>query len=101
MPPRLSAAGRKPLLQGAPEPIAALNRVHISEYEHAWDQREPLVDIRTYCPGVSLAENLCPFLRVRVADMLNQAQNALPPGYRLRVGTALRTLSMQKGGWDN
>jgi D-alanyl-D-alanine dipeptidase len=32
--------------------------------------------------------------------MLNAAQESLAPGYCLRVGTALRTLSMQKGGWD-
>ena len=33
--------------------------------------------------------------------MLNFAQTCLPRGYTLLVGTCLRTLSMQKRGWDN
>jgi len=94
--PRLS----KVPLQGAPEPIAALNRVKILEYAHPWEEREPLVDIRRYCLDVACAEGLCPYLRRTVADMLNRAQASLPSGYKLKVGTALRTLSMQKGGWD-
>ena len=85
---------------GSPEPIAALNRVRIAEYALLWEAREPLVDIRAYCPGVICNEGICPYLRVQVADMLNRAQNALPPGYKLKVGTALRTLSMQRNGWD-
>ena len=80
--------------QGAPEPIAALNRIKILE------TGEPLVDIRDACPGVQMREEACPFLRARVAEMLNRAQDALPAGYRFRVGTALRTLSMQRKGWD-
>ena len=85
---------------GSPEPIAALNRVKIREYADAWEEREPLVDIRAYCGGVVCNEGICPYLRHTVADRLNHAQNSLPPGYRLKVGTALRTLSMQKRGWD-
>ena len=40
-------------------------------------------------------------MRIQAAEMLNRAQSLLPEGYRLRVGTALRTLTMQKSGWDN
>lgn len=96
----LSATRRKTLHQGAPEPIAALNRVSIEEYSQPWELREPLVDIRNYCPDVVFAEHVCPFLRVRVADKLNVAQAALPTGYRLKIGTALRTLGMQQNGWN-
>jgi len=87
--------------QGAPEPIAALNRVHILEYTQPWEEREPLVDVRACCPEVVWGEWVCPYLRKTVADRVNQAQSSLPPGYRLKAGTALRTLSMQKGGWDS
>jgi D-alanyl-D-alanine dipeptidase len=88
-------------MQGAPEPIAALNRVHILEVARPWNEREPLVDVRTYCPHFFFGDRICPFLRLRVADMLNHAHNSLPTDRRLRIATALRTLSMQKGGWDN
>jgi D-alanyl-D-alanine dipeptidase len=86
--------------QGAPEPIAALNRVRILEQTLPWAQREPLVDVRVACPDVVWATHVCPYLRRSVADMVNKAQAALPPGHHLRAGTALRTLSMQSGGWD-
>lgn len=79
---------------GAPEPIAALNRIRIVE------TGEPLVDIREFCPDVDISEHVCPYLRRAAAERLNRAQSTLPPGYKLRVGTALRTLHMQKGGWD-
>ncbi len=86
---------------GAPEPIAALNRVKITEKKVTWDAREPLVDIRIYCPDVVIAEErVCPFMRLRAAEMLNTAQASLPTGFKLKVGTALRTLTMQKSGWD-
>jgi D-alanyl-D-alanine dipeptidase len=94
----MSGSSRK---RGALEPIAALNRVRITEYAQPWPLREPLVDIRSFCPEVVIqTERVCPYLRRSVAEMLNTAQALLPPGYRLRVGTALRTLAMQKGGWD-
>lgn len=80
---------------GAPEPIAALNRVKILE------TGEPLVDIRDFCPEVQVREDSCSYLRRTVAEMLNRAQKNLPPGYCFRVGTALRTLRMQKRGWDS
>src|SRR5262249_25428650 len=80
---------------GAPEPIAALNRVKILE------TGEPLVELRDFCPDVQVMERVCPYLRRTAAEMLNRAQSSLPPGHRLRIGTALRTLTMQKSGWDN
>ena len=86
--------------QGAPEPIAALNRVRMLELALPWPQREPLVDVRTHCPDVVWTERICPYLRRSVADRVNQAQASLPSGHRLRAGTALRTLAMQSGGWD-
>lgn len=80
---------------GAPEPIAALNRVRIRE------NYEPLVDIREHCPLVEVPlEVTCPFLRATVARMLHTASLSLPRGYRLRAGTCLRTLAMQKDLWD-
>ncbi|HLJ53606.1 MAG TPA: M15 family metallopeptidase [Chthonomonadaceae bacterium] len=91
---------RGPGLRGAPEPIAALNRVTILERSVPWTQREPLVDIRAYCPGLRFAERICPFLRVCAADRLKAAVASLPPGFHFKIGTALRTLAMQKGGWD-
>jgi len=87
-------------MQGAPEPIAALNRVRILERAKPYAEREPLMDIRLFCPEVRFSEGVCPYLRRTVAEMLNKAQASLPDGYRLKVGTALRTLSMQRAGWD-
>ncbi len=86
--------------QGAPEPIAALNRIRILEQALPWAQREPLVDVRVACPDVVWSSHVCPYLRRSVAEMVNKAQSSLPAGHRLRAGTALRTLSMQSGGWD-
>ena len=91
---------RSASVEGSPEPIAALNRIRILEYALPWIDREPLVDIRTFCPNVLFAERLCPFLRQSTAEMLNRAHASLPANRRFRIGTALRTLSMQKGGWD-
>ena len=79
---------------GAPEPIAAVNRVKIVE------NHDPLVDIRVFCPAVSVREEACPYLRQTVAEMLNAAADSLPSGFRFRVATALRTLTMQRRGWD-
>jgi D-alanyl-D-alanine dipeptidase len=77
-----------------PEPIAALNRVLLRECG------EPLVNIRRHCPGVRVARRCLPFLRVRVAGMLNVAQASLPLGYRFRVTTALRTLETQRSLYE-
>ena len=87
-------------MKGSPEPIAALNRVRILESSLSLSEREPLLDIRDGCPNVVLSEHVCPYLRGPVAALLNKAQDSLPAGYRLKVGTALRTLSMQRSGWD-
>src|SRR4051794_19470625 len=100
MPSRSPNSGSRAPLQGAPEPIAALNRVRIREYALPWEEREPLVDIRTHCPSVLVPDSVCPFLRRRVADMLNAAQSQLGNELTFRIGTALRTASMQKRGWD-
>lgn len=81
--------------QGAPEPIAALNRVRILE------NGEPLVDIRLACPHLLVSEKACPWLRVTVADMAEAACISLEPlGLRLRAGTALRTVAVQKRHYD-
>ncbi|MCS6775891.1 MAG: hypothetical protein NZ557_05060 [Chthonomonadaceae bacterium] len=91
---------RRMLKQGAPEPIAALNKVRITEYTLPWEAREPLVDIRTHCPSIAVIPTCCPFLRRRVADMLNRAQELLGDRYRLQARAAMRTLAHQKRGWD-
>ncbi len=90
----------KAIRLGAPEPIAALNRIKITEYALPLAEREPLVDVRLYCPDVVLAETICPFFRKTPADMLNRAQASLKDGMKLRVHTVMRTLTMQKRGWD-
>ena len=77
-----------------PEPIAALNRVKER------DCGEPLVDIRKHCPGVCVSRKCLPYLRKTVAEKLSQAQEALPPGYRLHVTTALRTKEAQQALFD-
>ncbi|MBC8143886.1 MAG: hypothetical protein H7Y38_20835 [Armatimonadetes bacterium] len=79
----------KPVLIGSPEPFALLNRVPIR------DTGEPLVDLRIACPEIECAPGLLPYLRRTVAAMLNRAADALPPGYRFRAGSALRTHVMQ------
>lgn len=80
---------------GSLEPIAALNRVKI------YETGEVLVDIRERCPGVIIKDDkTLPYLRITVADMLHKAQCSIPQGYCLQVGTALRSLDMQKNGWD-
>ena len=86
----------KPVLIGAPEPFALLNRIPIYEID------EPLVDLRDACPDLILSPGCLPYLRQTVAAMLNRAQDSLPEGYRFRVTSALRTLDMQaKMYWEN
>ena len=77
-----------------PEPIAALNRIKECECG------EPLVDIRKHCPEIRVGRGYLPYLRRTVADKLNIAQAALPPGYQLRTTTALRKLETQQGLFD-
>jgi len=76
------------------EPIRALNRIPLRECG------EPLVDLRLHCPEVRVTRTCLPYLRQAAADMLNAGQAALPPGYRLRVTTALRTLERQRELYD-
>ena len=73
------------------EPLKALRAVPIR------DAGEPLVDLREFCPGVVLRPGCLPFLRETVARMVNGVQARLPEGHTLTVGTALRTLEMQRG----
>jgi D-alanyl-D-alanine dipeptidase len=81
--------------QGAPEPIAALNRVPIHE------SGEHVVDIREHCPHVRVREEgIVPFVRLRVAEMLNDAARRLPEGWLLKVNSAWRSLQDQKEMYD-
>ena len=73
------------------EPLKALRAVPIV------DAGEPLVDLRDFCPGVILRPGCLPFLRETVANMVNEVQARMPEGHTLAVGTALRTLTMQRG----
>lgn len=81
--------------QGAPEPIAALNRVPIRECS------ERMVDIRECCPLVCVREEgIVPFVRSRVAEMLNEVASRLPEGWGLKVNSAWRSLEYQKEIYD-
>ena len=77
------------------EPLKALRAVPIR------DAGEPLVDLRTHCPGVVLRPGCLPFLRETVANQVNDVQARLPAGHVLTIGTCLRTLDMQRGIRDN
>ena len=77
------------------EPLIALRAVPIV------DAGEPLVDLRDFCPHVVLHSGCLPFLRETVAGMVNEVQDRLPNGLTLTVGTALRTLPMQRGIREN
>ena len=72
--------------------ICRLNRIVIVECG------EELVNIREYCSGLSVRANPS-LLRCTAANMLQQAADALPSGYRLKVNTALRTLDQQSRGY--
>lgn len=81
---------------GSPEPFSLINRIPIR------DNGEPLADLRKYCREVILGPGTLPYLRTGVMQMLRRAQRELPPTYRLRVSTALRTLEMQSNMyWRN
>ena len=77
------------------EPLKALRAVPII------DAGEPLVDLRDFCPSITLHPGCLPFLRETVANMVNEVQERLPDGLTLTVGTALRTLTMQRGIREN
>ncbi|MFZ4507219.1 MAG: M15 family metallopeptidase [Fimbriimonas sp.] len=81
--------------KGSPEPIAALNR--IDERENG----EPLVDIRLYCPRVFIQRpQVIPFVRERVAKMLDEASQSLPDGIRFGLIEGWRPLSRQQRIFD-
>ena len=77
------------------EPLKALRAVPIR------DASEPLVDLRTFSPGVILRPGCLPFLRETVARKVNEVQARLPEGHTLTIGTCLRTLEMQRGIREN
>jgi len=76
------------------EPIAALNRIRLCR------SGEPLVDLRRACPGMRIGRKCVPFLRATVAEMLNRARTYLPAGHDLWARTALRSLQMQRDGYE-
>lgn len=78
-------------LIGAPEPIAALNRVRLIECG------EPLVDLRIELPNLLLLRDFSvPWVRSSVAVMLSNACTLLPSGYRLGLREAWRSPERQK-----
>lgn len=77
--------------KGAPEPIAALNRIVEK------DNGEPLVDIRKASPSVLVKRpQVIPFLREHVAALLQAAAQALPDGYRLEAIECWRPIARQR-----
>ncbi len=85
------------------ESIAAQRRIPIRECG------EPMVDLREVCPEIVLGmspqriaeQPSCVYLRATPAQMLKRAAALLPDGYRLRVGTAHRSLATQARGYWN
>lgn len=76
--------------QGRPEPVRALDRI----LER--DNDEPLVDLRIVAPSVTIVRRqTIPYCRQKVAEMVEQAANLLPEGYRLGVTDAWRPLKRQ------
>lgn len=73
------------------EPLRALRAIPIH------DDGEPLLDLRDTCPTVELRPGCLPFLRETVCGMVNAVQLSLPPNHTLVIGTALRTMEMQRG----
>lgn len=84
---------------GVAEPIAALNKIKILE------NHEPLADIRTACPAVTLPADagsetgMQTYLRQTVAEMLNDAAKKLPKEYRLHAVSTLRSFKRQVEIW--
>jgi len=83
--------------KGAPEPLAALDRVELQECG------EPLVDIRPAAPAAFIArDTVIPFLRASVAERLEEVARSLQAGlggdgaYHLGVTEAWRPLARQK-----
>lgn len=81
--------------KGRPEPIRLLNL--IKEVENG----DPLVDITVECPSIRiLRPQVIPFLRSKVAQMLEQAGRSLPEGYFLGVIDAWRPFDRQQRIYD-
>jgi D-alanyl-D-alanine dipeptidase len=81
--------------KGRPEPIAALNR--IEELENG----EPLVDVREIAPSLKLARpQVIPYVRLRVAQMCEDAARRLPPGFHLGLMEGWRPLARQQRIYD-
>lgn len=84
---RKRIGGKAPVFK---EPVSAVNRIVTR------DNGEPLVHIAERVPEAILPEDRPPLVREKVADMLAQAQAALPPGYRLKIREAFRSLERQR-----
>ncbi len=81
--------------KGAPEPIAALNRIR------EIDNGEPLVDVRLACPSILVPRpQVIPFLRKRVAAMLEDAALRLPKGRKFGVVECWRPIERQRRIFD-
>ena len=74
--------------------ICRLNRIPIR------DCGEELVDIRDHCRNMEITARVA-LLRRTVAGMLQNAQDSLPAGCKLRVHTAFRTLETQQNGYSS
>jgi D-alanyl-D-alanine dipeptidase len=81
--------------KGKPEPIKLLNRVCLQE------SGEPLVHLRRVCPGIRvLRPTAVPYLRERVAQMLQRARLRLAPEFDIGVREAWRSLDRQRLIYD-
>lgn len=77
--------------RGAREPLAALDRIPLIECG------EPLVALAEIAPTTRIArDTVIPFLRKRVAEMLERAACSLPAGYVIGVTDAWRPFERQK-----
>lgn len=77
--------------KGAPEPLAALDRIPLVESD------EPLVALSVASPTADIArDTVIPYLRQTVAEMLERAARSMPEGYRIGVTDAWRPFERQK-----
>lgn len=81
--------------KGRPEPIHLLNRIREVE------NHEPLVDLATVAPSVVvLRPAVIPYLRKKVAEMLQNAASSLPEQYKVGVIDAWRPFDRQQRIFD-
>ena len=93
--PKPRAAVKWDRTKGRPEPIRLLNL--ITEKENG----DPLVDLRVECPSVRiLRPQVIPYLRSKVAGMLEHAARSLHEGYCLGVIDAWRPFDRQQRIYD-